>query len=92
MTNSANDLGRNQSSETIELEVNEETRYELEIAASLNGQSVSDFIIATALNAARKQIKQNDRILLDESAWNKLCEILENPDNPTPELIRVMRS
>ena len=62
----------------------------LERAASRHGLSVTDYLVSTALQVARDELLADEPIRLSAEDWDKLLTILENPPEPTPDLVQAM--
>jgi uncharacterized protein (DUF1778 family) len=57
-------------------------------AAELQGRSVSDFVVAAAQEAAHRTIEETYLIRLSVEDQARFAEILLNPPEPSPGLMR----
>ena len=60
-------------------------------AAEIQGRSVSDFIVATAQEAARKAVAKVEMIRLSRKAQEQFAAMLLNPPAPTAALARALK-
>ena len=60
-------------------------------AASLEGRSLTDFVIASASDAARRIIRETEVLELSEHDQIAFAEALLNPADPTPTLKNAAR-
>ena len=68
--------------ERIEMRVSPEHKALIERAAALRGQSISAFVVAEALESARRiQVTT-----LSKRDWEEFIRILEGDEEPTPAL------
>lgn len=75
----------------IELRATEEEMQVLTAAAASEQRDVASFIMDAAIPAARAVIGGNDRIVLSERDAVRVLALLENPPEPTKDLIAAMR-
>jgi uncharacterized protein (DUF1778 family) len=61
-------------------------------AAEIEGRSVSDFIVASAQEAAHRRIEETQIIRLSVEDQRLIAEALINPPEPTPALIRAFET
>jgi uncharacterized protein (DUF1778 family) len=61
-------------------------------AASLRRTNLTDFVIRTAVEAARVEIDQAERIHLSERDSLRVLELLENPPAPNTRLLAAARA
>ncbi len=80
-----------QKEERLELRIREKDKEALEKAASLNGISVSSFVVMHALKAAKKEITSEQTISLSEKDAEIFLSALENPPKPTKFLRKSMK-
>lgn len=57
-------------------------------AVALQRTSLTDFVIRTAVEAARKVIDHADRVTLSERDSLRVLELLENPPAPNDRLMK----
>jgi uncharacterized protein (DUF1778 family) len=60
-------------------------------AAEIQGRSVSDFVVASAQEAANRAIEENGIIRLSVEGQRQIAELLLNPPEPNPALKRAFR-
>lgn len=63
----------------------------IELAAFLQGVSVSDFVLSNASRAAQEVIEREHRIQLGEEASLRVAEALARPARAIPELVELFR-
>lgn len=57
-------------------------------AAEIEGRSMTDYVMATALDAARNTIEQTDTIKLSMKSSEDFASSLINPSKPAPAMVR----
>ncbi len=57
-------------------------------AAELQGRSVSDFVVAAAQEAAHRTIEETHLIRLSVEDQRRFVDLLLNPPEPSPALLR----
>jgi len=60
-------------------------------AAALTGQSVSGFVLSTAVEHAHELLARANRIELSEAAFRQFVAALEQPAEAVPELARLAK-
>ena len=60
-------------------------------AAQIQGRSISDFVVAAAQDAANRTIEQAEVIRLSVEDQRKIVELILNPPDPSPALIRAFK-
>jgi|SRR5438105_14149230 len=60
-------------------------------AAEIQGRSVSDFVVAAAREAANRTIEETEIIRLSVEGQRQIAELILNPPEPSPALIRAFR-
>lgn len=75
----------------IELKTSPQVKSQLERAAAMSGVSLTAFVIQQASEAARRISEEADTVRLNQEAWSKLNEIIDNPPEPTDALIELMK-
>ena len=71
----------------IEIRLSEKNKHLIEDAAALCGQSVSAFLVAAGLDAAR-EFQTTD---LSRRDWVRFLEIMDRDEQPTPALIDAVK-
>ena len=79
-----------QRSERLNFRLDPEQKELIEIAASLNGQTLSSFCLSAMVTAARSVVDTQHRTELSLRDWKRFGEILEN-DQPNEALTEVAR-
>ncbi len=64
----------------------------LKEAADLQGRSLSDFVVASAREAAEKAIARNGEIELSQSEQKRFAEALLKPASVAPALRKAMKN
>jgi len=75
----------------IELKTSPQVKSELERAAAISGVSLTAFIVHQAAEAARRISEESDTVRLNQEAWSKLNDIINNPSEPTDALRELMK-
>lgn len=57
-------------------------------AAEIEGRSVSDFVVAAARDAARRTLEDANLIRLSLADQRRFVDLLLDPPNPTPAMLR----
>jgi len=64
----------------------------IEYAASLKGQTISDFVISATVRRVQQIIQEDQRIRLTGDDWEALADLLEDPnDDPNEALKRSVK-
>ena len=66
--------------------VNARIKRRAEEAASVLGQSITDFTEIALAEKAERVLSQHDRIVLSERDFAQFMELIENPPAPTQQL------
>ena len=61
-------------------------------AAALQGQTLTDFVLAAAVETARRVLRESEVLTLSERDQTKLAEAILNPPAPASRLADVARS
>jgi uncharacterized protein (DUF1778 family) len=77
--------------ERIEARVNAETKALCQEAANLEGRSLTDFIVASALESARRVIRERELIDLSQRDRKAFVASLLNPPPPNRRLQQAAR-
>ncbi|MAM77050.1 DUF1778 domain-containing protein [uncultured Tistrella sp.] len=70
----------------LQLRLDAESKSLLQRAASYRHKTVSQFVLATALEEARKVIRENDIVTLSVPDWTVFYDALTNPPAPDAAL------
>ena len=79
---------RDQRAERLEARMTRSQKEVIQRAAHLQGRTMSEFVIVTALQAANEIIQGDTRIKLSDKASRAFAEALLNPAKPTEPLKR----
>ncbi|MGH9066534.1 MAG: DUF1778 domain-containing protein [Acidimicrobiales bacterium] len=60
-------------------------------AATLTGQSVSGFVLSSAVEHAQELLQRANTIELSEDAFRKFVAALDEPAEEVPELVRLFK-
>ena len=77
--------------ERLETRLPSEAKQQIEYAAQLQGRSVSDFVVAAALDQATKVIEQQKVIRLSMEDSAALADAILNPPKPNAKAIAAAR-
>lgn len=77
--------------ERLQQRVSHETKELLQLAANLEGRSLSDFIISSARDVAQRRLVEERIIRLAVDDNRRLHETLLDPPEPNDRLIAAMR-
>lgn len=75
----------------VELRMTSEEKTLLAAAAARERLDVTSFILRAVLPAAREVVSRPERIVLGEAAAEYILDLLENPPEPSPALVRAAR-
>lgn len=75
----------------INLRTSPEAKALIERAAAIMGSTVSGFMLQNAYEAAQRLIAQQEVLTLSDRDRDAFLDALENPAEPTPALIELMR-
>lgn len=70
----------------LQLRVDSRAKGRLQRAASYRRESVSQFVLRTALEEAETVIRDNERTTLSERDWQVFIDALDNPPAPNEAL------
>ncbi len=82
---------RGRKEERLETRLPSEAKQQIEYAAQLQGRSVSDFVVAAALEQASKVIEQQKIVRLSMEDSVALAEAILNPPEPNAKAIAAAR-
>jgi len=77
--------------ERIEARLSSEAKAVIQRAADISGRSVSDFVVASALEAAKETIREHGVIVLSARDSITFVEALLNPKGPNEALLAAAR-
>jgi uncharacterized protein (DUF1778 family) len=77
--------------ERIEARLSSEAKAVIQRAADISGRSVSDFVVSSALEAARETIREHEVIVLSARDSIMFVEALLNPKGPNEALLAAAR-
>lgn len=58
-------------------------------AAAQTGQTVSDFLTASAIERAHDVLADQHSFVLDEARWDQFVALLDEPERPAPRLVEL---
>jgi uncharacterized protein (DUF1778 family) len=70
----------------LQVRLDAESKSVLQRAASYRHKTVSQFVLATALEEAERVIRENEIVTLSGSDWKLFYDALTNPPAPNPAL------
>jgi uncharacterized protein (DUF1778 family) len=76
----------------IEARISPEALAVVKRAAEIEGRSVSEFVVAAALEAAKKTIEETSLIRLSVEDQLRFVDLLLNPPPPVPALARAKKA
>lgn len=82
---------RTQANSRFEARISGDTRALLKRAADLQGRSLSEFVISSAREAAKKAVEEAEILTLSKRDQEKLVEALLNPPKPNAALSRALQ-
>ena len=80
-----------QKAERLEARLSPDTKALFQQAANIQGRSLTDFVVGSALEAARRTVRQNEWIELSRRDQIAFVEALLNPPSPNDRLQKAMR-
>lgn len=75
--------------ERLELRLTLEQKLAIELAASIEGRSLTDFSVQHLVREANKVIRDENRIVLSPEAWEAFQAELARPPRVIPELVEL---
>ena len=70
----------------MHLRLDAATKRKLERAAAYAQKSVTDFVLAQAVEAAEQVLKSHEQHVLSTADWEAFCKALDRPAKPTRAL------
>jgi uncharacterized protein (DUF1778 family) len=80
-----------QRTEKLDLRITPVAKRVLQIAAVAAHQSVSDFVIKSALSHAEETLPDRQHFGLNATQWEAFQAALDAPPRPTPRLVKLMQ-
>lgn len=80
------------ASERIHLRASQEAKQMIEQAAAITGTTLSAFMLQHAYEKAVSLITQHQTVMRRSKKWEKLSELLENPNPANDEIKALMAS
>jgi uncharacterized protein (DUF1778 family) len=80
-----------QKQDRLEARLSPDTKALFQEAAAIQGRSLTDFVVSSALEAARRTVRQNEWIELSRRDRIAFVEALLNPPAPNDRLQKAMR-
>ena len=74
----------------LEIRLDRDLKDEVEAAAAIQGLSVSAFVVATVLEAARKVRRDHQTTVMDDEERDAFLALLQNPPPPSEGLVALM--
>jgi uncharacterized protein (DUF1778 family) len=84
-------LSKARKTEKLDLRLSLQAKRVLAAAAEVDGRSVSDFVLESALSRAEERLADRHAFVLSAEKWNELVALLDAPPEPMPELARRLR-
>lgn len=75
----------------IDLRTSDQAKQLIKQAASLSGQSMTDFILGVTLEKAKECLKQNTSQTVNLEDFNAMMEALEQPPQPNTALSNALK-
>ena len=85
-------MDKTEKMDRIDLRVTRDQKEVLSRAAALSGLSMSSFLVAKALNEAKKIVSKSESIVLSNRDRDMFCSLLKNPPKPNKNLVRLMKN
>lgn len=82
----------NARAERIELRATAEEKQLLTAAATYERTDVTTFVLRNVLPAAREIVEREEATKLSRRDTRRVLELLENPPEPTPRLLKAARA
>lgn len=73
----------------LEVRISPEQDALIRQAASLEGSTVTAFVLDTVTSRARRVVKQHQDLLLSNEAFDRFIAELDKPAKPVPELVEL---
>lgn len=77
--------------EKLDLRLTPAAKRALQQAAAIKNQSVTDFVMESALTQAELILPDQTRFVIDAESWEKLQEMLDAPPRGLPRLAKLLR-
>jgi len=76
----------NPKSDRIQIRIDDFSKKKIERAARYSRKTVSEFVVANAMEAADRVIDEHDRVALSDTDWDVFYRALINPPRPNKAL------
>lgn len=80
-----------ESSTTISLRISESNLARIDAARTITNQNRTDFVLSDAIQRADELLLDQTRITLDAEAFQRVLDILDIEEPPTPAMDELMR-
>jgi uncharacterized protein (DUF1778 family) len=84
-------MDKTEKMDRIDLRVTRDQKEVLSRAAALSGLSMSSFLVAKALNEAKKIVSKSESIVLSNRDRDMFYSLLKNPSKANKNLVRLMK-
>lgn len=84
-------MDKTEKMDRIDLRVTRDQKEVLARAAALSGLSMSSFLVAKALNEAKKIVSKSESIVLSNRDRDMFYALLKNPPKANKNLVRLMK-
>lgn len=78
-------------STTISLRISESNLARIDAARSITNDNRTDFVLSDAIQRADELLLDRTRITLDAEAFQRVLDILDSDEPPTPAMTELMR-
>ena len=85
-------MDKTEKMDRIDLRVTRDQKEVLSRAAALSGLSMTSFLVAKALNEAKKIVSKSESIVLSNRDRDMFYSLLKNPPKPNKNLVRLMKN
>ncbi len=75
----------------LDMRINQQAKMIIERAASITGQTVTDFAISNLLQTAMETIERYEKLLLSDRGRDQFLAALDRPAKPLPALAKAAR-
>ena len=75
----------------LSIRASERQRDLLRQAAEVQGRTMSDFVLATAIERAEEVLVERRHFVASPEAWDKFMQALEAPPKPVAKLVELFR-
>jgi uncharacterized protein (DUF1778 family) len=78
-------------SSRLNLRLSEDAAAAIRRGAASAGTSVSQFVVAAAVERAERELADRTRFVLDEAQWTQFVALLDRPPRPVAEVRELLR-